>query len=215
MTTGISPVAISAAIHTSEIFSSGISGYSHYKFGNINKKLFRHLVIPGVAGAILGSVALVLLGEHAGKYLMPVLAVYVLFLGFKIFYKAFQQKPVNRKIKRVGWLAGAGGFLDSFGGGGWGPIVTSTLISKGKSPRLTVGTVSLTEFFVTLSSAVTFFITAGTGHWNIVAGLLTGGAIAAPLAAKLAGRLPVKTMKIGVGIIVMIWSIRLIIRSLS
>jgi hypothetical protein len=215
MSFGVSPVAMSAAIHTSEIFSTGISGYSHYKFGNVNKKLFRHLVIPGVLGAILGAVMLVYLGEKAGKWLMPVIAVYAFFLGIKILIKAFQLQGPSKKVKRVGWLAGVGGFLDSFGGGGWGPIVTSTLIAKGRSPKYTIGSVSMTEFFVTLSSAVTFFITAGLGHWNVVLGLLLGGAVAAPLAARLAGKLPRKTLMIAVGIMVMIWCVRMIIKSFA
>ena len=141
--------------------------------------------------------------------------MYAGFLGLKILIKAFVQKPTTKKVKRVGWLAWIGGFLDSFGGGGWGPIVTSTLISKGRSPRYTVGSVSLTEFFVTLSSAFTFFITVGISHWNIVLGLLIGGSLAAPIAAKLAGRLPKKTMMIAVGIMVMIWCIRMIIKSFA
>jgi hypothetical protein len=214
MSFGVNPVAMSAAIHTSEIFSTGISGYSHYKFGNVNKKLFRHLVIPGVLGAIIGAVLLVFLGEKAGKWLMPVVAVYAFFLGVKIILKAFQVQARPKKVKRVGWLAGAGGFLDSFGGGGWGPIVTSTLIAKGRSPKYTIGSVSLTEFFVTLASAVTFFIYAGVSHWNVVLGLLTGGALAAPLAARIAGRLPKKTMMLAVGIMVMIWCIRMVVKSI-
>ncbi|MBC6489361.1 TSUP family transporter [Flavihumibacter stibioxidans] len=214
ITAGVNPVSVSAAIHTSEIFSAGVSGYSHYRFGNVNKKLFKHLVIPGVLGAILGAALLVLVGEHAGNWLMPVIALYAMFLGFKIFVRAFQQNTPNGKIKRVGWLAWCGGFLDSFGGGGWGPIVTSTLISKGKSPRFTIGTVSLTEFFITLASAATFFFTAGIGHWPVVVGLLLGGSFAAPISARLAGKLPAKSMMIGVGVIVMIWSIRLILKSI-
>ncbi|GAO43883.1 TSUP family transporter [Flavihumibacter petaseus] len=214
ITAGVNPVAVSAAIHTSEIFSAGVSGYSHYRFGNVNRKLFKHLVIPGVIGAVLGAAMLVILGEHAGKWLMPIIALYAMFLGIKIFSRAFQIKQNNsRKIRRVGWLAWCGGFLDSFGGGGWGPIVTSTLISKGRSPRYTIGTVSLTEFFVTLASAATFFFTAGISHLAVVIGLLMGGSIAAPISAKLAGKLPAKTMMIGVGVIVMIWSIRLIVKT--
>lgn len=211
---GVNPVSVSAAIHTSEIFSSGLSGYSHYRFGNVNPKLFKHLVIPGVVGAILGAAALVVLGEHAGKWLMPIIAVYAMFLGFKIFSRAFGSAAKNSKIKNVGWLAWCGGFLDSFGGGGWGPIVTSTLISKGRSPRFTIGTVSITEFFVTMASAATFFFTAGLGHWPVVIGLLIGGSVAAPISAKLAGKLPARTMMIGVGVIVMIWSIRLILKTI-
>jgi uncharacterized protein len=214
MTAGVSPVTISAAIHTSEIFTTGISGYSHYKFGNINKKMFMHLVIPGVAGAVLGAASLVLLGNHSAEWLMPFVALYAAFLGFKILMKAYQDKRKTSKTKRIGWLAAVGGFLDSFGGGGWGPIVTSTLIAKGRSPKYTVGTVSLTEFFVTVASAFTFFITIGVSHWNIVLGLILGGSAAAPFAAKLAGKLPRKTMMTGVGILVIAWSLRLFIKSL-
>jgi len=214
MSFGVSPVAMSGAIHTSEIFTTGISGYSHYKFGNVNKKLFRHLVIPGVLGAILGALMLVFLNDKYGKWIMPVVAVYAGFLGLKILIKAFQLQTKSTKVRRIGWLAGVGGFLDSFGGGGWGPIVTSSLIAKGRSPKYTIGSVSLTEFFVTLSSAFTFFLTVGVSNWNIVLGLLIGGGIAAPIAARLAGKLPRKTMMIAVGIMVMIWCIRMIVKSL-
>ena len=146
---------------------------------------------------------------------MPLMSAYAMFLGLKILIRAFQKQPKNKKIKRIGWLAWIGGFLDSFGGGGWGPIVTSTLISKGRSPKYTIGSVNLTEFFITLASAVTFFITVGVGYWNIVLGLLIGGSIAAPFAAKLTGKLPKKTMMIAVGIMVMIWCTRMIIKSFS
>jgi uncharacterized membrane protein YfcA len=214
MSMGVNPVSVSAAIHTSEIFTTGISGYSHYRFGNVNKKLFRHLVVPGVIGAVLGALMLVYLGERYSNYLMPVIALYAGFLGLKILVKAFRVQPKAKKAKRIGWLAGAGGFFDSFGGGGWGPIVTSNLISKGRSPRYTVGSVSLTEFFVTLSSAFTFFITIGVTHWNVVLGLIVGGVIAAPIAARLAGRLPRKTMMILVGIMVMAWCLWMIIKTI-
>jgi uncharacterized protein len=211
---GVNPVAMSAAIHTSEIFTTGISGYSHYKFGNVNKKLFKHLVIPGVIGAILGALLLVYLGEKNSNWLMPVVALYAAFLGIKILFKVFREQTPSKKVKRLGWLAWIGGFLDSFGGGGWGPIVTSTLIAKGKCPKYTVGSVSLTEFFITLASAFTFFVSVGVSHWNIVLGLLIGGSIAAPLAARLAGKLPRKTMMIALGIMVLIWSIRMFIKSM-
>lgn len=215
MSFGVSPVASSAAIHTSEIFTTGISGYSHYRFGNVNKKLFKHLVIPGVIGAIGGALLLVLLGEKAGKWLMPLVALYAMFLGLKIILKAVSINQANSKAKRIGWLAGAGGFLDSFGGGGWGPIVTSTLVSKGRDPKYTIGSVCLTEFFVTIASATTFFMTVGIHHWNIVLGLIIGGSAAAPIAARLTGKLPKKTMMIGVGIMVMIWCVRMLIKSIA
>src|SRR5690606_20791305 len=127
---------------------------------------------------------------------------------------SFKKRIKSQKIKKAGWLAGAGGFLDSFGGGGWGPLVTSTLISKGKTPKYVIGSVSLTEFFVTLSSALTFFLILGTSHIDTILGLILGGLLAAPLAAKFAGRLPAKKMLLGVGALVIISSIRIIWNSI-
>ncbi|HXH99595.1 MAG TPA: sulfite exporter TauE/SafE family protein [Sphingobacteriaceae bacterium] len=207
--TGLNPAAISGAIHTAEMFSSGASGYSHYRFGNVNKKLFKTLLIPGILGAIAGAVLLSYLGEQNSKWVRPVLSVYTLILGIRILSMAFKKKSPPKKVKRAGWLAGAGGFLDSFGGGGWGPLVTSTLISKGRTPRIVIGTVSLTEFFVTASSALTFFLMLGVSHIQAIAGLIIGGLLGAPLAARLAGRLPLKSMLIGVGIIIIFSSLRI------
>lgn len=211
---GVPLPAISSSIHTAEMFSSGASGFSHYRFGNVNKKLFRLILIPGVLGAIAGAWLLSAFGEQYARYFRPILAIYTLLLGTKILLNAFKKKRKKEKLKRVGWLAGAGGFLDSFGGGGWGPLVTSTLISKGKSPKYVIGTVSLTEFFVTLASAVTFFSVIGISHWQVIAGLVIGGITAAPFAAKLAGKLPLKTMFIAVGSLIIIWSLNVIIRTL-
>ena len=212
---GVNLPAISGSIHTAEMFSSGVSGYSHYKFGNVNMKLFKTLLIPGIIGAIGGAFLLSKFGDEYAVYIRPALAAYTLFLGTKILRAAFRKNNVIQKVKRVGWLAGAGGFLDSFGGGGWGPLVTSTLISKGRSPRYVIGSVSLTEFFITLASAVTFFSMLGISHWPIILGLLVGGTVAAPLAAKLAGKLPVRTMFICVGGLVIIWSLRILLKSLG
>lgn len=211
---GVNLPVISGSIHTAEMFSSGISGYSHYRFGNVNKKLFSALLIPGVIGAVIGAIALSELGTQYADYVRPVLAAYTFFLGLRILLNVFRKnKP--KKVKRVGWLAGAGGFLDSFGGGGWGPLVTSTLISKGRTPKYVIGSVSLSEFFVTLASAVTFFTMLGISHWQIIMGLVIGGLIAAPIAARLAGKLPLKTMFIGVGALVIFWSLRILLKSLG
>ncbi|PST84547.1 ABC transporter permease [Pedobacter yulinensis] len=210
LTAGLNPAAISGSIHTAEMFSSGASGYSHYKFGNVNKKLFKHMLLPGVAGAILGALLLSWLGEAEAWFIRPLLSVYTLFLGIRILVNAFRKAQKPKKVKHVGLLAWAGGFLDSFGGGGWGPLVTSTLISKGRSPKYVIGSVSVTEFFVTLSSAVTFFIMLGLSHIQAIAGLIVGGLLAAPLAARLVGKLPVKKVFIGVGVIVILSSLRIL-----
>ena len=208
-TANVSPAAISAGIHSAEMFTTAASGYSHYKFGNVNKKLFKALVIPGVIGAILGALLLVKFNDDHIKYLRPAMAVYTLLLGIKIFANAFMPN-IKKKFKRYSWLAGAGGFLDSFGGGGWGPIVTSTLITKGRTPKYVIGSVSLTEFFVTLASAFTFFTLIGVQNWQVILALVIGGVIAAPIAARLAGKLPKKTSFILLGTVVVIWSIKIL-----
>ncbi|MCC3155420.1 TSUP family transporter [Hymenobacter sp. BT770] len=208
MSLGLNPVAVSASIHTAEVFASGASGYQHYRFGNVNKRLFRVLLLPGVAGSISGALVLAHFGEQYANWVKPLLAVYLLILGIRILSKALrthQQK--RRKVKHAGWLAGAGGFLDSFGGGGWGPLVTSTLIATGRTPQYVIGTVSLVEFFVTFASAFTFFTLIGISHWQIVAGLIVGGVAAAPIAARLAGRIPTRWMFLGVGLMVICWSL--------
>ena len=213
MSANVPPAAISGSIHTAEMFASGASGYSHYKFGNVNKKLFKALLIPGVLGAILGAVLLVKFGETHIKYIRPIMAVYTLFLGIKIFTAAFLNLKVKKKFKGYSWLAGLGGFLDSFGGGGWGPIVTATLITKGRTPRFVVGSVSLTEFFVTLASALTFFTLIGLDHWQVILALIIGGVIAAPIAARLSGKLPRKASFILLGVIVVVWSVRILVKA--
>lgn len=207
---GLNPAVISGSIHTAEMFSSGASGFSHYRFGNVNKKLFKTLLIPGVVGAIAGAILLSYAGEAFSAYIRPVISVYTLLLGIRILLNAFKEKTKPQKVKRAGWLAGAGGFLDSFGGGGWGPLVTSTLISKGRTPKYVIGSVSLTEFFVTMASAVTFFFILGVSHWQSILGLIAGGVFAAPIAARLVGKLPIKKMFIGVAVIVIISSVRII-----
>jgi uncharacterized membrane protein YfcA len=210
LSVGITPAAASASVHASEVFTSGVSGYMHLKFGNVNSKLFKTLVIPGVIGAILGAYLLSSLEDYAG-YIKPIVSVYTLFLGAIIIRKALIKRQEKRQLKRVGWLALFGGYLDSIGGGGWGPIVSSTLIASGRHPKYTIGSVNLTEFFVSLASSLTFFAVIGLGYLHVIIGLILGGVIAAPIAARLANKLPVKSMMILVGIVIIIVSLRQII----
>ena len=137
-----------------------------------------------------------------------------MFLAARLISIAFRKKIARKKIKKVGLLAFVGGFLDAFSGGGWGPIVTSTLLSSGRRSKFVVGTVSLSEFFVTLSASVVFFSVLGVSHWHIILGLILGGALAAPLAARLAGKLPQKTALLVVAALVIIFSIRILIKIL-
>lgn len=211
LSSGVSLPAISSSIHTAEMFASGASGYSHFKFGNVNKKLFRALVIPGVIGAIAGALLLGIYGDSHAVWLKPILACYTLFLGIKIIYTAFRKIQKKKHFKQHGTLAVAGGFFDSFGGGGWGPIVTTTLIAKGRNPKYVIGSVSLAEFFVTLASALTFFTLIGVSQWQVILALIIGGMLAAPVAAKLAGKLPRKASLILLGLLVMVWSLKILI----
>ncbi|MBL7889805.1 MAG: TSUP family transporter [Bacteroidia bacterium] len=204
---GVTPAAASASVHASEIFTTGASGLSHLKFKNVNTKLFKNLLIPGIIGAIIGAYILSS-AENYSSYIKPIVSIYTLILGITIIIKAIRKLNEKKKIKRIGILAFFGAFLDSIGGGGWGPIVSSTLIARGRNVRYTIGSVNLAEFFITLASSVTFFTIIGLQHWSIIIGLIIGGTIAAPIAAYFTSKIPVRAGLITVGIVVIIVSLR-------
>ena len=209
LTVGVPPAAASASVHMSEIFTSGASGLMHLKLKNVNKRLFRLLLLPGVTGAILGAYILSSLETYS--YIMkPLVAIYTLVLGVLIIRKAFSPRRKKLKSSRIAPLALFGGFMDSVGGGGWGPVVSSSLIAGGRSPRFTIGSVNLAEFFIAFASSLTFFAMIGISFWQIIAGLVVGGVIAAPIAANLAKRLPIKSLMILVGVIVILVSLRIL-----
>jgi siroheme synthase-like protein len=210
---GISPAVASMSVHASEIFTSGVSGLMHLKFGNVHNRLFKAIVIPGVLGAILGAYVLTEF-ENYSTFIKPIVGVYTLFLGILIIYKVVRKKQGRKRVKRAGLLATFGGFLDSIGGGGWGPVVSSTLIAQGKHPRLVVGSVNLAEFFVSLASSFTFLTILGGSHWQTILGLILGGVCAAPIAALLSKKLNVKAMMLIVGIVIIIVSLRIILLTL-
>ncbi len=205
---GISPAISSMSVHASEIFTSGVSGIMHLRFGNVNNRLFKSILLPGVLGAIIGAYILSEF-EAFNNIIKPTVSLYTLILGGLIVYKVVRKKQVRKKVTKVGWLGLLGGFLDSIGGGGWGPVVSSTLIARGKHPRMIVGSVNLAEFFVSLASSFTFFTVIGTTNvWQPVLGLILGGVCAAPIAAYLASKLNIKAMMLFVGIVVVIVSLR-------
>ncbi|MFP5042334.1 TSUP family transporter [Parasediminibacterium sp. JCM 36343] len=209
---GVNPAIVSSRVHSARVFSSGVSGYSHHRFGNINKKLFSALVIPGIIGAISGAALAVFAKEYAIYVRIP-LSFYTIYLGYYIIRKAFAKKIVQDSVKNAGWLACAGGFLDAFAGGGWGALVTSTLIAKRKTTRYVIGSVCLAEFFVVFASATTFFILLKHIPILDVLGLILGGVVAAPIAARLVGKIPVKKVLIGVGILVILTSTNTLVKS--
>jgi len=205
MSFGVSPAAASAGVHVSKVFTSGVSGWSHYRFGNVNKKLLKKLILPGVIGAILGAILITVVN---GKAIKPFVSAYLVVMGFVIIQKAFKKIKKKKKTKNLAPLALFGGFVDSIGGGGWGPVVTSTLIGKGRNPKYTIGSVNLAEFFVAIGSAATFTVIMELENWMVVIGLIVGGVIAAPVAAMIVGKVKPKPLMIVVGCLIIILSVR-------
>ena len=208
---GIPPAMASASVHAAEILTTAVSGLSHLSFGNVDKSLFKRLLIPGVIGGALGAYMLTAI---SGNLVKPFVSIYLLVMGSIIIYKALKKPRKRKEGVHIVPLAAAGGFFDAVGGGGWGPIVTSTLIAKGNNPRFTIGSVNLAEFFVTLTETATFFTIIGLAYWNVIAGLILGGVLAAPLAAYTCKKLPQKALMIMVGALITALSIRTVLQSL-
>jgi hypothetical protein len=200
LTAGATPAAASASVHIAEVFTTGLSGISHVKLGNVNKSLFVRLLVPGILGAVLGAVVVT---QFDGKVMKPFISAYLLLMGVYILRKAWRGRFQRKEPRHVGKLALVGGFVDAAGGGGWGPVVTSNLIGAGSDPRTTIGSVNFAEFFLTLSSATSFILLAGEPTtWAMVAGLVFGGMFAAPLAALLCKRLQPRTLMTTVGVLI-------------
>lgn len=203
---GIPPAISSTGVHVAEMFTTGASAISHHRFGNINKKLVRHLLIPGVLGSIAG--AYLLSDVIDGDVIKPFIAVYMIVLAVIIIRKALKKNVIKKKTKKLGILATFGGFMDAVGGGGWGPIVTSTLLGRGRHPRYTIGSVNAAEFAVSFASGITFMLFGGISGWQVIIGLILGGVIAAPIAAVLVNKVKRKPMMIAVGILIIILSLK-------
>lgn len=210
---GLSPKLASAAVHTAEVFTTGVSGLSHIRFGNFNKALFFKLIIPGVISASVGAY---LLGAVIdGNIIKPYINAYLLILGGVIVFKALKRKiMLGDNTKNAPIYAAFGGFLDAIGGGGWGPIVTSNLINKGNTPSTVIGTVNTAEFFVTYFTAGILIYFTGIQSWQIILGLILGGTLAAPLGAYVTKILPSKAMMIIVGVLIMLTSLYTLLKVL-
>lgn len=207
---GVPPAVSSATVHAAECFTTGASAVSHHAFGNIDRKLFRRLLLPGMLGAGIGAY---LLTTIDGDMLKPWIAGYLLLMGVVILFKAFRElvpREVTSHVSTVGFF---GALLDAMGGGGWGPIVASNLIARGHELRLTVGSVNAVEFFVTLTASVVFLMTIGLSHWVIVLGLALGGVIAAPFGAWLLRFVRPKLLMPVVGLLVIGLSTRTLYQS--
>ena len=206
---GIPAALASASVHTAEVVTSFVSGISHFKMGNVDKKLFTRLLIPGILGGIIGAYAL---SNFSSKFLKPYISIYLLIMGIRIIYKSLKEsdikiKELGKKIYLLGFI---GGLMDAIGGGGWGPIVTTTLVARGHSARKSIGSVNASEFFVTLAQVATFTFFLKMTNWQVIFGLMIGGVIAAPLAAFITKKINHQRLMLIVGVSISLLSVRTI-----
>jgi uncharacterized protein len=200
LTLGVPVAQASAMVHTAEVFTTAASAVSHIAHRNVDWKLVLRLGVGGVIGAVLGAWVLSNVDANAVR---PIVALYLLLLGIFILLKAARKIPKrDAPVALAPPLGLVGGFLDASGGGGWGPMVASTLIGSGQAPRKAVGSVNTTEFFVTIAAATTFFIELGIAPWRELIALVIGGVIAAPLGGWAVKRLPPRVLMTMVGILV-------------
>ena len=196
MLAGLGPAAASAVVHTAELGTTLASGVAHWRFGNVDWKVVARIGVPGAVGAFVGATVLARLSTEAAQ---PVMSLILALIGLNLmirFSRGLTQRKLAAKPHSKQFLGGLGlfgGFIDATGGGGWGPVTTSTLLAAGRSePRRIVGTVNTAEFLVTAAATAGFAI----GMWHdlvanlaAVAALLVGGVIAAPIGAWLVSRL--------------------------
>ena len=209
---GMPPAAVSASVHAAEVFTTGVSGAAHGMLGNIDRKLMVRLAIPGAIGGATGAY---LLSRVDGDAIKPWIHAYLLMLAVLILLRAAGRRLPRGEVRRVRTLGFFSGLLDAVGGGGWGPMATSTLLAHGGEARTSIGTVSAAEFVVTLAISVTFLLSIGIEHWRVIAGLLLGGVIAAPLAALLVRHVRERAVLYAVGALVGAISVFQIWRSLA
>ncbi len=198
-----SPAAASAIVHLAEVATTAVSGLSHIKFGNVHWPTLMKIAIPGSLGAFVGAILLSTVDLSAAR---PWTAGILLVLGLVIIAR-FLRKRVQLAARhgRKRWLIPlglVGGIVDSTGGGGWGPVVTTSLtVSSVLEPRKAIGTTNTAEFLVALSASVGFLVGLGAAAipWDAVVALLIGGVFAAPVAAWLVTKVPQQVLGLVVG----------------
>jgi uncharacterized membrane protein YfcA len=203
LTTGVSPAVASASVHLAEIFTTAVSGIAHWRFGNVDRELFKQLALPGIIGALLGAS---LVSYIDGDAIKPYISSYLLIMGSIVLIKGLRNKSAEKKKIHLPVLGFLGGFADSSGGGGWGPIVTTTLLSGGNTPRTTIGTVNAVEFLVAVAASGIFTIFIGITAWPIIVGLILGGILAAPPGAWMAKSVNQRFLLILVGCVIILLS---------
>ena len=203
---GLSPALASASVHLAEMGTNIASGVSHWRLGNVDWKLVWKLGVPGAIGAFAGATFLSNLATDWAKPVMAhILGGLGLYILFRFAFRAPKVAEARVSPHRARFLVPlglAGGFVDATGGGGWGPVSTTSLLSAGKTaPRTVIGSVDTSEFMVSTAASIGFLVGLGTAgiDFGIVAALLIGGVIAAPIAAWLVSRIPAQIMGVAVG----------------
>lgn len=200
LTIGVAPAAASAMTHLTECVTTAASGLSHAYHRNVDWRLVARLAPAGMLGGAIGAY---LLSNIDGEMIEPLVSVYLIAIGVFILYKSFRPKfPRDVRDWIVPYVAGAGGLLDALGGGGWGPIVTSSLVGRGHDIKKVIGSTNLTEFAVTTVISITFIIALGWTELASALGLIIGGVMAAPFGALVVKRVPTKPLMIAVAIII-------------
>lgn len=219
---GVPPIVSSASIHTAEIVTAGTEGVAHLRAGNVDRRILKYLIVPGMLGALIGAYLLMSL---PGEYILPFISLYLLIMGFLLIEKAFQKKPLiikaliyfrdkiihaqeERRGRKLVPFGVGGGILDSIGGGGWGPLITLTLFFRGENLRQAIGSVVLSEFFVAITASVALLSVLRLDYWQTIAGLIIGGLLAVPLGPYITKKLPYKPLMITVGVLVVLLSSR-------
>jgi uncharacterized membrane protein YfcA len=217
---GIAPAVASASVHFAEVVTTAASGVSHIRFGNVDKYTVYRLIIPGSIGAFVGAC---FLSNLPGDIVKPYISLFLLALGIYILFRFLFQtsaqvkgKPLTTKqLIPLGLIAG---FVDSTGGGGWGPITTPVLLArKGSEARKVVGSVDTSEFPVALSATVGFLISLGWDqvNWFWVLALMIGGVVAAPIAAWLVRTIPSYLLGVLVGSLIIFSNARTLLSTLK
>jgi uncharacterized protein len=209
---GIAPAVASASVHAAEVLTSGASGLAHWRLGNVDPALLRRLVLGGVLGGVIGVFVVT---AAPASIIRPFVSAYLFVMGSLIVWRAVRPRAemggaacLEARPRYVSSLGCVGGFLDAIGGGGWGAMVTSTLIGHGIAPRLAIGSANSAEFFVTAMVTVTFVTTIGLELWPVIVSLVLGGVLAAPFAALITRRLPDRPLMLLVGVVIILLSLR-------
>ena len=212
---GLSPALASASVHLAEMGTNVVSGVSHHRLRNVDWWLVLKLGVPGAIGAFAGATVLSSLSTVLAQ---PIMSGILAALGVYILTRYLFRPPAistrTRSSHRSRFLVPLGligGFVDATGGGGWGPVSTTSLLSAGKTaPRTVIGSVDTSEFLVSVAASVGFLFTLGTAGINlwIVGALLVGGVIAAPVAAWLVSRLPARILGVAVGGFIVLVNLR-------